>query len=125
MLRKNFFSLIVAAVILYLSLANSSTFDDVPLINVPGFDKMVHFAMYFGLMSVIIFENRRTIKNSRILLKISIIPAFYGILLEIVQGVFTATRSASIFDALADCLGVLVSVWLGSVILKKFRSDTN
>jgi len=123
MLKKNFFSFLVALIILYLSLANSRSFDKVPLFEIPYLDKMVHFAMYFGLMLVIIFENRKSITNTRQLMLISIIPLVYGSVLEILQAVLTNTRSGSFLDALADGAGVFAAVLIGSVYLKRRKSD--
>jgi VanZ family protein len=123
MLKKNFFSLLVALIILYLSLANSRSFDKVPLFEIPYLDKMVHFAMYFGLMLVIIFENRKSIISTRQLMLISTIPLIYGAVLEILQAVLTNTRSGSIFDAIADGAGIYAAVLIGSVYLKRRKSD--
>jgi VanZ family protein len=123
MLKKNIFSFLVALIILYLSLANSRSFDKVPLFEIPYLDKMVHFAMYFGLMLVIIFENRKSITNTRQLMLISIIPLVYGSVLEILQAVLTNTRSGSILDALADGAGIFAAVLIGSVYLKRRKSD--
>jgi VanZ family protein len=116
MLKKNFFSFLTALIILYLSLANSHTFDSVPRINIPFFDKFVHFGMYFALMSAIILEHRKVLNKSSILLLVGLIPLFYGILIEIIQSAFTATRSGSIYDALADCAGILFSILLWLLI---------
>lgn len=112
MIKKNIFSILVALIILYLSLANSHTFDKIPLVDVPDFDKVVHLGMYFCLMSVIILENRKTIKRTVSLFLIGVIPLFYGILMEILQATLTVTRSGSFFDALADAVGVLFSILL-------------
>ena len=112
MIKNNKFTILVALIILYLSLANSQTFEKIPLVDIPDFDKVVHLGMYFVLMSVIIFENRKTlIKTSRLFLT-GLIPLFYGILMEILQSTITLTRSGSFFDALADAAGVLFSVLL-------------
>jgi VanZ family protein len=123
MLKKNIISILLALIIMYLSLANSHTFEKVSLYRIPQFDKIVHFLMYFGLMSSIIFENRKTLKNNRTLFLISLIPLFYGILMEILQSVLTVTRCASIYDAISDEAGILVSVllWLW---IKPFIKDT-
>jgi VanZ family protein len=123
MLKKKFFSLLVALIILYLSLANSRSFDKVPLFEIPYFDKLVHFAMYFGLMLVIIFENRKYITSTRQLMLISTIPLIYGVVLEIMQAVLTSTRSGNILDALADGAGIFAAVLIGSVYLKRRKSD--
>jgi VanZ family protein len=124
MLRKNIFSILVALVILYLSLANSSTFDEVP-IEIPNFDKLVHVLMYFGLMSVIMIENRKSLITARRIFLISLVPLIYGILMEVLQGSVTSTRTASVFDALADAAGILLAILAGSIVLKKLRSDAD
>jgi VanZ family protein len=113
----------LALIIMYLSLANSHTLEKVSFYKIPQFDKIVHFFMYFGLMSSIIFENRKTLKNNRTLFLISLIPLFYGILMEILQSVLTVTRCASVYDAISDEGGILVSVllWLW---IKPFIKDT-
>jgi VanZ family protein len=114
MLKKNFFSFLTALIILYLCLADSHTFDSVPLINIPYFDKFVHTGMYFALMSAIILEHRKTINRSSVLFLVGLIPLFYGILIEIMQSTLTVSRSGSIYDVLADCAGILFSIlmWL-------------
>jgi len=119
MLKKNIFSFLVALFILYLSLASPSSFDEVPLFEIPNLDKLVHFAMYFGLMVVIIFENRKSIKSNGQLMLISILPFTYGIILEILQATLTVTRSGNFYDALADGAGIFAAVLIGSVYLKR------
>jgi len=112
MIKKYKFTILVALIILYLSLANSQTFEKIPLVDIPDFDKVVHLGMYFVLMSVIIFENRKTIIKKSHLFLTGLIPLFYGILMEILQSTITLTRSGSFFDALADAAGVLFSIIL-------------
>jgi VanZ family protein len=121
MIRKNIFSILVALVILYLSMTSSHTFDKIPLIRIPNFDKIVHLGMYFTLMSAIAFENRKIITTTGQLFKIALIPLFYGILLEILQSTLTATRTGSFYDALADGAGILISVLLW-LMIKSFKN---
>jgi VanZ family protein len=111
MIKKNVFSILTALIIMYLSMANSHTFDKVP-INIPNFDKFVHFGMYFGFMSVLILENRKALKSTGNLFLISLIPFFYGIIIEIMQSALTTSRTGSVYDALADFAGILVSILL-------------
>jgi VanZ family protein len=122
MAKKNKFSILVALIIMYLSLTSSHTFDKIPLINIPNFDKVVHFGMYFCLMSVILFENRKTLRRVSYVFLTCLIPFFYGILMEILQATLTTTRTGSIYDALANGAGVIVSVllWLW---IKPFRKE--
>jgi VanZ family protein len=112
MLIKNKFSILVALIILYLSLASAHTFDKVPEFNIPYFDKVVHFGMYFGLMLMITIENRKSIKSIKQLFITGFIPLSYGILIEILQSAITMTRNGSFYDALADYAGILISILL-------------
>jgi VanZ family protein len=119
MVKKNILSILVALVILYLSLASSDTFMKVPLIGIPNIDKVIHFLMYFGLMSVIIIENRKTIKSNKQLFLVALIPLFYGILMELLQLTLTSTRSGSLFDIAFNSAGIIVSIllWLSFKLL--------
>lgn len=116
MIKKNFFSILLAVIILYLSLASSQTFNKVSIFNIPFFDKIVHFGMYFVLMSVIILENRHSIKSNRQLILTALIPLFYGILMEIFQAVLTTTRNGSIYDLFFNSAGIVVSLLLWRLI---------
>jgi VanZ family protein len=124
MVKRNFFSIFVALIILYLSLANSQTFDKVPLIKIPHLDKVVHFLMYFSLMSVIIMENRNYLKRTGSLLLLAAIPLLYGILMEILQ-LLTSTRSGNIYDAFADGAGIVFSLLLWLLLKPLFNKKSN
>jgi len=127
MIQKNIYSILVASIIMYLSLTSAHTFDKIPLINIPEIDKIVHFVMYFSLMSVIILEHRKTIKSNSRLFLTGLIPLLYGILIEVLQATVTTTRSASVYDALANTAGIFASIliWLWIRPFKKEISDSN
>ena len=125
MIRKNILSIAVALIILYLSLTSSHTFDKVPIFNIPYIDKIVHFLMYAGLMSVIFFENRKTIVGRRQIFLTAVFPLFYGILLELLQAALTTTRSGSIYDALSDTAGILTAILLWLLIRPVFFSKSD
>jgi VanZ family protein len=112
MIKKNIFSILIALIIMYLSLANAHTFDKAPFIDIPNIDKAVHFCMYFGLMLVILLENKNSIKSIGHLFLLGLIPLSFGILMEILQATLTVTRSGSFFDALANSAGIFVSILL-------------
>jgi VanZ family protein len=59
----------------------------------------------------IILENRSSIKNKNTLLRFTIFPFFYGILMELLQ-LCTPGRSGNFFDALADTAGIIISILL-------------
>ena len=123
MIRKNLFSILVALLLLFLSLTNAETFRKVQINSIPDFDKVVHFGMYFVLMSVIILEHRKNLSNPLNLFLLALIPLSYGILMEILQLTLTTTRTGDFYDALADAAGVLASalLWL---IIKSFSRNT-
>ena len=76
MLKKNKFSILTALIIMYLSLTSSHTFDKLPEFHIPNFDKIVHFGMYFGLMMMIIIENRKSVKKCEAFIPDRTHPAF-------------------------------------------------
>jgi len=76
-------------------------------------DKVAHFCMYFGFMSALIFETYIIGKKKYSLYVLALIPLSFGIIMEFLQ-LLTTTRSASIYDALFNTIGILLSVafWL-------------
>ena len=121
MIKKNLYSILVALLLLYLSLTNSEKFQKSPLVNIPFMDKIVHFAMYFIMMSVIIIEHRKSLRNSGKLFLFALIPLSYGILMEILQATLTVTRTGDFYDALADAAGILVSIVLWLLVRPAFK----
>lgn len=112
MIRRNLLSIIIALIIMYLSLAGSNNFNEVPLFNIPNFDKIAHFGMYFAFMAALLFENRIRVNEITNYLLLALIPLCYGILMEICQGLFTATRTPSFFDVLANSSGIFIAILL-------------
>lgn len=117
MIRKNLFTILVSAGIFYLSMASSDTFEPVQLFTIPYFDKIVHFGMYFTLMFTILIEHRKNIPGNKQILVAALFPLMYGILIEVLQS-FTASRSASFFDALADLGGIVVAIIIWNLGIK-------
>jgi VanZ family protein len=109
MIKKNLLSISVAIIILALSLASANNFNKLSLRLFPGIDKVAHFMMYLGFMSVIIFENRKSILNQYQLILVALIPFFYGGLMELLQIFITSTRSGSLSDMLFNGLGIIAA----------------
>jgi VanZ family protein len=110
MIKKNILSISTALVILYLSLASSETINKIPVFHFQGEDKIVHFVMYAFFTGVLLFENRNRIETGHRLILFALIPFIFGASLELMQSLFTTTRSGSIFDLLANVSGILFSV---------------
>jgi VanZ family protein len=88
-------------------------------------DKVAHLCMYFGFMSAIIFETFIIAKKRRSIIMLALIPFFYGIIMEVLQGLLTTTRSADVYDAMFNTAGILLSIvfWLivKSVYSERFK----
>lgn len=93
---------------------------DLPKIQFSSADKLVHISIYFILIILWQFyiykikNNRLGIRWIGILLLSSLL---YGIIIEIFQHLFTASREADIFDVLANFIGSI----LGILFFKKAR----
>ena len=122
MIKKNIFSILIALIILYLSLSGSENYDKLSILNFPGADYIVHFLMYFTFMSVIVFEHRKEIHKTKILLLISIIPLFYGAIMELFQSWFTVSRTGSWSDLLFNFAGIIFSVII-CLLIKSIRKE--
>ncbi len=76
--------------------------------NFPWADKLAHIFIFSVLMFLRELSHSDWVKNSIILL-------LYGILIEILQGSCTLTRTFDVWDIVADALGIVVGA-LGSRI---------
>ncbi len=122
MIRNNIFTILVTAIIIYLSFANAKTFEGVDIFKIPYLDKIVHFCLYFLLMIVIIIEHRKSLTNTRILISIALIPVILGSLIELLQSDLTTTRSADILDIISNTSGVICSILLW-LLIRPYRFD--
>jgi VanZ family protein len=113
MIKRNKFSILISLVILYLSLANTETFESAGLFDIPYLDKFIHFGLYFFFMAVIILEHKDFFTNTRQLILIALIPVFFGGLMELFQSV-TPDRKADILDIMFNSAGTAtaVCIWL-------------
>ena len=108
---------------MYMSLTNGEKFEKASFLHISFLDKIVHFTMYFVMMSVIIFEHRKTLRNTRHLFLIALIPFSYGVLMEILQSTMTMNRTGSFIDVIFNAAGISVSalLWL---FIKPVRKET-
>lgn len=121
MIRRNILSVCVALIILYLSLASGNTFERVSDLDIPYIDKIVHFIMYFTFMFVMIFENRKIIKDIPGLVGLSLIPVTYSIIIELLQSTLTSTRTGSLYDVVFNLAGIICSavLWINMKTLRR------
>tara|TARA_R110002051_G_scaffold159536_2_gene230928 strand:- start:44039 stop:44386 length:348 start_codon:yes stop_codon:yes gene_type:complete len=85
-------------------------------LQLPHFDKIVHFIFYFLatiLGSFALCELKSTIKIKKALLYVLGFSIIYGTIIELFQYSFTEHRQGDFFDILANSLGAFVG-WLVS-----------
>ena len=117
--------LLWSGVITFLCLAK---FNSVPLGDVTNLDKVVHAFFYFVLttLSFLFLKNRKSgVSTSRYLVFSFLFSVAFGIGIEIIQGYFTDTRHADVFDVLANTSGAALSILLIVLFgLNKVKSNS-
>lgn len=79
-----------------------------PLINLPYFDKMVHFGLFFVLCLLLFRPAKRS--GFRPLIFAPSVSLFLAALLEMTQHLLSSTRSSNMYDFLANAAGIFTSV---------------
>lgn len=117
-------SFIIVAIIYTLLLAAGSLVDTNGVVTTPQyFDKVLHLLAYFGLgvlwMTWYIFKKPSITKTRHKLWLIAMSAVLYGIVIEVLQGVFTSYRIPDVWDILANTLGVGAAVGAVLMLLNK------
>lgn len=126
MLKQIYFLLAISwsGLILISCLVQSS---DIPQINIPNLDKAVHAFFHFVFTSLWFLFFKNQLKSTTISKPLSIAFGFsvlFGIGIEILQALFTTTRSADVFDVVANITGATVAV-IGIILIDKYyKKDT-
>jgi VanZ family protein len=105
-------ALFFTAIVALLSLLPSKEMQTIAWFNIPNFDKMVHLGMYFILAMLFVYslENSQHHIDLRIAVIVFLMGILYGGLLEILQYLMHAGRSADWIDFSADCIGSLAGI---------------
>lgn len=96
---------------------------DVPVINVPNLDKYIHAFFHFVFTFVWFLFFCKQLKFNYIfkpLLIAFLFSVVFGIIIEILQGVLTTTRSAEVMDFLANLVGATLAFFT-VVICYKYK----
>lgn len=114
-------AIICSGIISYFCLTDSS---NIPTVSFPSIDKIVHFCFHFGFtISWILFFKKelkgKTTDDSKAYLISFIFSVFFGITIEILQGVFTKTRAADVTDILGNAIGALAAVFTAIAFKKQ------
>lgn len=111
-------ALLWTSIVLYLCLVQSN---DLPVINFPNLDKCIHTFFHFVFTFVWFLFFYKQLKLDSIfkpLLISFVMSVVFGIGIEILQGLVTATRSADVMDGVANLVGAVLAVLLAIVCNK-------
>ncbi len=113
-------AIICSGIIAYLCLTDSG---NLPVVNFPSLDKIVHFCFHFGFTISWILFFKKELKGKeaddyKAYLISFIFSVFFGITIEILQNALTVTRAADISDVLANALGAFGAVF-SAIAFKK------
>lgn len=116
-------SILVTAVICYLSFAQPNNFEKIPRFQVEYLDKIVHFIMYFVLAMVLLYDRQKNTKQrkySSTIIILIVFPVLIGGIIEIAQYQWFYPRTGEWTDWLADILGVSLAA-LVVFLINKFK----
>jgi len=91
------------------------------MIEIPYFDKMVHFGLFFIMGIFLIAELRYQTKLSRISIAFITFAliTIYGGVIEVLQENYFTNRSGDFWDLCADVAGGITSVFMFSFLKKQ------
>lgn len=129
-MRKQLFlslALFWTGVIAFFCLIQAS---DIPKINIENLDKVIHLFFHFVFTSLWYLFFKKHIKSSNNLKALMLAIAlsiFFGIVIEILQEFCTTTRTADVYDVLANLTGAILAIIVVSFvnrfnILENFRA---
>ncbi len=101
---------------------------DIPrtrLINIPHFDKLVHFSMYFGFSFVVLwdFSAQKELTRKIVATILFVVISASG-MIEIMQGLWSSGREADFYDLIANSAGAIVGTGVFFAILNHKKADT-
>jgi len=97
--------LIWLVIITILCLMPADKLPSAPFLFFPGFDKLVHFGLYF-ILALLLFRPL-TQKGWKVVMPVLLITMLVGGIIEALQFFLTQTRSADWGDFLADLTGAV------------------
>ena len=102
-------TILVCTIVLILSVINTGV---LPKTDVPSADKIVHTIMYFGITLILMLNQTSYLREQitkRQLYFAFLFSVGFGTLMEVIQH-FLPWRSGSVYDFIANTLGVLLAI---------------
>ena len=108
-----------SGLIIFLCLIKSS---DIPQIAIPYLDKVIHTGLHFVFTLLWFFYFKKQIgrlNNFKLLIISLVLSIIFGIAIELMQEFFTVSRSADVFDVIANLFGASLAV-VSIIYLNKY-----
>lgn len=104
-------------------LASMENFKDISFATEEGADKYVHASFYILLTALWLLYAYRAFAASRAKVRfwVFVLTVFFGLMIEIFQGLFTEDRSPDLFDVCANSTGSAIAIlifWVADKIKK-------
>jgi VanZ family protein len=87
----------------------------IPKVNFAVSDKLIHTVGYFVLMflwSLFVISKYKKESFNKLILITACFAFIYGIIIEVLQGTLTETRTTDIYDVIANALGIVIAVFV-------------
>lgn len=109
------------AIVTYFCLVNMN---DLPKVNVGGYDKIGHLTFHFGLTVLwfLYFYFQKTLAKEKALISAVLFSFLYGVGIELIQTFFTTSRSGDVMDVLANFIGSLMGVAVVTLYANKNKN---
>lgn len=117
--KNKFFLIALVFWVFFITTLSLVSLKGLPKISPENGDKYVHFIFYFILTLLLVFNliYKMSLKHATMIS--FFIAVFYGIIIEILQGVLTLNRRPELLDALFNSVGSFGAIMV--VILNKKR----
>lgn len=120
-LFKGSLLLLAVAITLFIGYLSLKRIDYVP-IRLSHLDKIYHVVAYFLLASAWLLCFSKTTQNPKTTYFIALACIIYGMVIEVLQGILTTYRTASVLDVFANMAGVIAALMLFKQVYKKIRA---
>jgi len=108
--RKKIYGLLAIAWTLFILVMCLVSFTEFPSVGVSSADKYVHASFHFVFTILWFLTLDKRGYSRKILTRVFLGSVVFGIAIEIMQGLFTKTRQADVFDVLANVAGAFTAV---------------
>ncbi|EIA09415.1 VanZ family protein [Flavobacterium frigoris] len=127
MLKQLFFlaAVLWTGIVFTLCLVQS---DSLPVVNIENLDKVIHAFFHFVFTSLWFLFLISNTKDKKIFMPLMIafmLSVFFGIAIEVLQGLYTTTRREDVLDVAANISGATLAVFSIVMFYRIRRLDTN